>query len=549
MHLIAAEKRARLLAEESGFSMAPVLIALFLISMLVATSLTAARGDLNLTRNDQDQKQAYEAALAGINDYQYHLNSDTNYWTNCTSVPTPNAVNLQGTTTNRLTVPGGTGATYSIELLHASTSPAGANCSAANPNGTMLESATSSAPGTFRIRSTGYANGSQSSIVATFKRRSFLDYVYFTQLETSDPVTYDDPTTIAGAYQQCTKKMGPIWANGRYGAAIPGTNGQTYCDIIQFAAGDDVNGPMHTNDAIVTCGSPDFGRTTADRIEIGTPVSFNADGSAASPYVPICGAAVPNWKGTLKTPASDLEPPPTNQSLATIAANNYQFEGETTITLGTSTLSVTSGGTTQSGLAYPANGVIYVSNSSTGACSTSYSPFTAALKSSTADDACGNVYVSGSYTGQKLTIASENDVIIESNITRTTGGTGVLGLIANNFVRVYRPYPTQTARNSCGTGTGASANSNLQIDAAILAIQHSFIVDHYNCGSPLGTLTVNGAISQKFRGAVGTGGSSSSTGYLKSYNYDDRLSYFSPPFFIEPVEASWTVQRETLDFP
>ena len=44
--------------------------------------------------------------------------------------------------------------------------------------------------GTFRIRSTGFAGKAEVSIIATFKPASFLDYVYFTQLETSDPVTY-----------------------------------------------------------------------------------------------------------------------------------------------------------------------------------------------------------------------------------------------------------------------------------------------------------------------------------------------------------------------
>ena len=45
-------------------------------------------------------------------------------------------------------------------------------------------------PGSFRIRSTGFAGKAKASIVATFKPPSFLDYVYFTQLETLDPVTY-----------------------------------------------------------------------------------------------------------------------------------------------------------------------------------------------------------------------------------------------------------------------------------------------------------------------------------------------------------------------
>ena len=62
------------------------------------------------------------------------------------------------------------------------------------------------------------------------------------------------------------------------------------------------------------------------------------------------------------------------------------------------------------------------------------------------------------------------------------------------------------------------------------------------------TLTVNGAISQKFRGAVGTFGGDG-TGYIKDYNYDDRLRYISPPHFLDPVESAWHIQRETLDYP
>ena len=53
-----------------------------------------------------------------------------------------------------------------------------------------------------------------------------------------------------------------------------------------------------------------------------------------------------------------------------------------------------------------------------------------------------------------------------------------------------------------GTAPGRSKTST--IDAAILAINHSFIVDNYNCGARLGTLNVIGAIAQKYRGAVGT---------------------------------------------
>ena len=86
-------------------------------------------------------------------------------------------------------------------------------------------------------------------------------------------------------------------------------------------------------------------------------------------------------------------------------------------------------------------------------------------------------------------------------------GEGVLGLVANNFVRIYHPEPynAETKTFECKNGTGSL--QDVTIDAAILAIAHSFIVDNYNCGAKLGTLDVNGAIAQKYRGAVGTGGS------------------------------------------
>jgi hypothetical protein len=71
-------------------------------------------------------------------------------------------------------------------------------------------------------------------------------------------------------------------------------------------------------------------------------------------------------------------------------------------------------------------------------------------------------------------------------------------------------------------------------------------VDNYYCGASLGTLTVNGAIAQNFRGPVGTSGG---TGYLKSYNFDDRLRYSNPPYFLKPVQAPWGLLRFSEQVP
>jgi hypothetical protein len=119
----------------------------------------------------------------------------------------------------------------------------------------------------------------------------------------------------------------------------------------------------------------------------------------------------------------------------------------------------------------------------------------------------------------------------------------MLGLIANNFVRVY--HPVKNCSNDSTSGSGLLGN--LEVDAAILSLNHSWAVDNYGCGSSLGTLTVKGAIAQKFRGTVGT--SNGATGYLKNYQYDDRLVFRSPPSFLDPVQASWRTARYNEQLP
>ena len=86
------------------------------------------------------------------------------------------------------------------------------------------------------------------------------------------------------------------------------------------------------------------------------------------------------------------------------------------------------------------------------------------------------------------------------------------------------------------------AQSNPTINAAILAVNHSFEVQYWNRGNALGTLAVTGAIAQRFRGPVGTNsGGTIISGYAKNYVYDQRLKYLSPPKFLDPVASAWGV--------
>jgi Tfp pilus assembly protein PilX len=520
--------RVRASNSEAGFTMVATLLATVMITALALVAVTAVRGDLPLASHDIGSKKAYEAARAGVEDYASHLYADSLYWTKCAGVAEPSAVNLKGSTTKRRAVPGDPTETYAIELLPASDQSTYTQCSTAAPGPSMLESS-GPAAGAFRVRSTGYAGGTSTPIVATFKRPSFLDYVYFTQLETLDPIAYgyaNPSTALTGAYSQCEL----TYEEKRQDNPIPGTGGRDYCETISFITNDAIEGPMHTNDAFAICGSPQFGRNTQDMIEMG--------GKSPGWYNSGCSGSSPKFEGTPLAPAPNLVPPESNSKLSSIALPQFHYTGQVRICLNGTNMTVGNGETCEgvySG-SIPSNGVIYVSN---GSCSSVYSPFNTKYEAS--QQGCGNVYVKGTYTGQ-LTIAAENDVIINGNLCRTSctspSGEALLGLIANNFVRVYHPCSSST--------NGSGSLSNPTIDAAILAIKHSFIVDNFNCGNALGTLNVEGAIAQKFRGPVGTGGTGgSSNGYLKNYVYDDRLRYLEPPSFIEPTGASWIIGRET----
>jgi hypothetical protein len=519
--------RSRFIAAEHGFSMLIVMGVMAASALFVAAAFAAANGDLPLTRDSQDRKQAYAAAEAGINYYQYHLNQDPDYWTRCTNVPPPNATENQpvnqkwitGTTDpRRWRNVAGSPTQYTLELMPAT----GYSTCIENNLSTMIDPAT----GAFRVRATGRPRAGSKlkrSLVASFRRRSFLDFLYFTDFETTDPINYGSNQT---------------WAQAACGDQYRAQRDNS-CSEIQFASADEINGPFHTNDDILTCGTPEFGRNSADSIEFSGP---------APGYTRLGGSSCsgnPVFNGPRRAGVKALSMPPTNTTLEAVAtAGGLVYQGKTTIRFNgspsnnmTVTNSLVNGGSPQT-RALPANGVLYVQNRS-GGCGSQPPPSNATYAE---PSTCGNLYISGTYTSS-MTLAAANDIIIRPPASTSNGdligsGNSVLGLVANNFVRVYHP---------CVSGNNVSpVMDNVRIDAAILSLLHSFAVDNHDCGARLETLTVNGAIAQKYRGAVGTSGG---TGFTKDYNYDDRLRYRSPPYFLEPIAASWHVVRSNEQVP
>jgi hypothetical protein len=167
----------------------------------------------------------------------------------------------------------------------------------------------------------------------------------------------------------------------------------------------------------------------------------------------------------------------------------------------------------------------------------------------------GTVLVEGTLKG-RVTISADNNIVITDDLVYqgAENGTDALGLVAENSVQIYHPvsttctkYKDNNSSKPCiawarGTsnlkGPDNAYNSDPKIDAAILTLQHSFEVQQYDVGTKLGAIKIYGSIAQRFRGIVGQSGSTG-TGYLKDYNYDSRLRYAPPPYFLDPVRSAW----------
>jgi len=583
MRLIATLRRR--LARQEGFTMPAVMAGMFVVMLIGIAAIASASGDINLARDDQDDKQAFAAAEAGINDYLGNLNTDTNFWAKCTTGVGVSPVNDKGVTNAARKwrpVPGSPNSEYSIELIPA---PGYSACSTTNAVASMVDD------GNIKIRSTGRVvktlPGTATevsdvrTVTATFRRAGFLDFLYYTDFENQDPTyiqrtdwargsraTNSNGDPIPGAddlaawgADKCQRHWWGTQAGGEGRREKPTWRGQylnasgtyagdakfdfnnryddvdtdDFCGEITFVTGDEVNGPFHSNDEILVSGSPTFGTLNGnDRVEI-----------SGEDYRP--QSANPVFRPTLRTGAAELEPPATNSSLEAVTDPGYVFEGQTEIKLDNTTMKVTNAnlnGGAETVLSWPPSGVVYARN---GTCGTRYNP----IKWNTKTPGCGDVRISGTYN-KDLTVAAMGDIIVTGNVTRQTAtSTALLGLISDQFVRVAHVVDRPTGPSDTDSYTScdetAGSPTNMIIHAAILTLSGSFTVDNYWCGSALGNLTVEGAIAQRHRGVVGTG--NGNTGYLKKYSYNQDLKFRSPPHFLDPLQASWRILRQGEQSP
>ncbi|HUB03497.1 MAG TPA: hypothetical protein VMA76_00445 [Solirubrobacteraceae bacterium] len=514
-------------AAEHGFTMVVALGVLLVTSLLLTATFYAVSGDIHVGTDNLAAKRAYAAASAGVQAYLYQMNQNPNYWETCGN----------DTQSTPVTVPGSAdGATYTFQPIYAN----GNTSCTSNVINSLVDSTT----GSIRLVFTGKAGANpvvQRGIVVSFRMDSPLDFLWYTHFEAED--------TVIPGMSGC----GVFYRNGR----------PSQCNIVWISA-DTMNGPAYTDDQylINTGGSPTFGRTPADKIESSAPGTTDADVCSGDN----CQSA--NFQGTPVYNAKPIPTPSDNSELLTDAQNyGNVYSGTTRVQLNGTTATVTTCATatvcttTNPPIDLTQQPIIYVNNAS-GCTPAAYSPFGATYPTNTAGNfygCAGDVYVSGNYT-TPVTIGAANNVIISGNLTTSADSNGnptggaTLGLVANEFVRVMHGLNGADTSGGCNTGVGNNASQTLTnptIDAAILALNHSFIVDNYNCGGSDGTLTVHGAIAQYFRGPVGQSSASGGVlnGYAKNYNYDDRLANILPPYLFDISDSGWHISRETLCTP
>jgi Tfp pilus assembly protein PilX len=514
-------RRMEMVRDEAGLAMIIVMAIVLLLTLIPLALFTQSLQQLPLARHDQDHESALAAAEAGVDDYLNRLNQNSNYWTyNAANLPSDG----NGAFTGFVPVAGPTPNRESFRY--------------------RPDVSTTPSTGIIYLTSTGKSRNVMRTVRAGIRRQGFLDFLYLTDLEIVDPALSGDPS-------DCQMHAWEKNPSGGYG---PNTGNCDY--IVWWTDAAALNGPVHTNDALYVCGSPDFNGDTDTYYNSPTSQSVSGTTSFGGP------GALKTKSGCVNSPffnrnndpasGANLPFPPANLSIKTQADGSVGglgclYTGPTTITLHNSgnvgqmdvvspLTKVTNTGPLPksscgpgNNLSLPANGVVYVQTVPSSSSNPNYGACTGA--------GCnGDVKVSGTLAGQ-LTIAAENDVIITGNTVyhQYPGGTDVLGLVANNNVSINHPV------NSSGVNQSGSI-TDPTVDAAIMAIDHSFFVQNWTRGDPLGELTINGVITQEYRGAVGTFTGTPPVmnhGYDKNYTYDTRLKYLSPPYFLSPTQSAW----------
>lgn len=540
----AGSPRASRAGGEEGIAMITVILLILVISLVALGVVAEAGAQQPLARENQNWQAALAAADAGASDYLSHLNSDANYWQYTPTSPGPGNPAFTGW----VPVPSTQHEWFRYDV----------NNSAKPTTGEVVVTVSGMAGGNGTPGSTSSAI---RTVKLTFRQQSFLNNLITQNYSLLDPLAYSQFGVTASpascdfyAYQKNTVT----------GGVGPGPG----CAPVYDTSGSTFNGSIQSNDSLYICGTPVFNGPVSVAAPVGSP-AYTGPGCSAST------APSPTFNAGPPLHGASVTFPPNNGALAALAAaTGCLYTGPTAIQLNASgTMTVTSPYTKQTNpgclgtdVSLPADGVIYVQNMPSSPSDPNYtSPCTDPASWSTPkgstyqpnlDTNCqqGDAFVQGVLNGQ-LTIAAQNNLIVTGNTTDASmSGSDVLGLVANNLVELYHPMKYNGNSNTYSSYSGTipfepgvgftsplvNSQGVVTIDAAIMSINHTFIVQNFSVGKVLGSLVINGAVASDFSATTGTFNSTGQiSGYSTNFVYDSRLAYLNPPNFIAPASAAW----------
>jgi hypothetical protein len=513
---------------------------MFIIVILITVIFNQGIQTLPLASAAQNYQNALQAAEAGVQDYINRLDTNSTYYTQTADSTNPALAPSSGQWTNWASLPGGNVTNEWFRYA--------------------VNSSKTAQTGIVYLTVTGVAGQNPANSRAKYSDRTikvgislsgFTSFLYFTDYEVDDPAIV---SSFSGPGRD-TYTQDCLYHAWQYNSVTGGYGPDpSYCSgyAIDFVPNDTLDGPIFSNDEFRICGTASFPDGATSAYDQGTSASAGkGNGSTAygnpGAYIDPSGCTgTPTFGGTGTQPAGGTDEPfpATNTSLENnLATSNQgggcaytgpvviQFNtsgatGNMTVTLptGSSASPSTCAGTkanVAATVSLPPNGLIYDENPS--GCNSS---------SCEAD-----VYVSGTVTGQ-VTVGSQNNITITQNLTDAGGvsGSNMIGLTATNYIVLPDSNSTNPA-----TGKALSTVSGLQIDAAMVALNHSMWLPGWSSDSTLGSLQITGSIAQEYRGPVGAhNGNTLTNGYGKDYVYDSRLRYEQPPYFTSPTLPTWS---------
>ncbi len=549
---------ARLRARSNGDEGFALLSTLLVLAVLAAFSLVALQqtiGGTAAARKDQDWVAALGAAQAGLDDYVSRLNdSNGGYYVYNTDNPdtaNPAMGYASPGVPNWAPVPPAASGDSSRGSFHYDVDTAGyTGTSTAAPNGNLV------------VEATGRVGSRTRTLKAAVRRSGFVDYVYFTDFDTQDPVEYPLTATAPALNRsQAMSLCADYWG-------VRDSN----CTNISFTS-DTITGPVHSNDTMLICNDVKFQdvvTTMSGPVSSNGDKAYRVDACSSTTGTTFARAGDPKTVKKVNLPSTNLGLKAETSSAASprgclyVGPTKIVLKGSQLLVTSPWTKSVTPGCAKGSWFNLPANGVVYVdvvpadgtsdpnswglSESGKPACPTGNGNNVGFPISSETGwhypCRAGDVFIqedagsSANALSGRLTVSANNNLYVTNHIDYAGGTTGgsFLGLIAEQFLYVWHPVSGSTNLALPGQTT---AFVDARISAALLSVNHAITVQNHHLGDGLGKLNITGALTQKYRGIVRRG----TAGYAKNYVYDERLAYDAPPRFLNPTISSFSAVR------